>query len=141
MMNTLQAKTLENAGVSDRKERNYSSCKNIAAEVKKICTFLRETQYLENATDFLPHLGLGTNNELSVNLVKFCEVAFSNLRENLPKILKSEPSNINVVYSTLGEESEKKQNRELYDFRDQIKDLFRKTLPIKIRGLKCTKPK
>ena len=113
MMNTLRAKTLEDAGVSDQKEGNYSSCKNIAIEVKKIRTLLRETQYLENATDFRPHLGLGTNIELSVNLVKFYEVAFSNLRENLPKILKSEPSNINVLYSTLDEE-----NRKLYDFRD-----------------------
>ena len=118
MMNTLRAKTLEDAGVSDQKEGNYSSCKNIAIEVKKIHTLLQETQYLENATDFCSHLGLGTNIELSVNLVKLYEVAFSNLRENLPKILKSEPSNINVVYSTLDEESKKKQNRKLYDFRD-----------------------
>ena len=124
MMNTLRAKTLENAGVSDQKEGNYSSCKNIAAEVKKICTFLRKTQYLENATDFLPHLGLGTNIELSVNLVKFYEVAFSNLRENLPKILKSGSSNTNVVHSRLDEESGKKQIRKLYDFQDQIKDCF-----------------
>ena len=99
--------------MSDQKEGNYSSYKNIAIEVKKIRTLLRETQYLENATDFRPHLRLGTNIELSVNLVKFYEVAFSNLRENLPKILKSEPSNINVLYSTLDEE-----NRKLYDFRD-----------------------
>ena len=80
----------------------------MAEEVKKILTLLQETQFLENTTDFRPHLGLGTNIELSVNLVKFYEVAFSNLRENLPMILKSEPSNINVVYSTLDEESEKK---------------------------------
>ena len=109
MMNTLQSKTLEDVGVSDQMEGNYSSCKNIAVEVNKICTLLRETQYLENATDFRPHLGLGTNIELSVTLVKFYEVVFANLRENLPKILKSEPSNINVIYSTLDEESEKKK--------------------------------
>ena len=109
MMNTLQSKTLEDVGVSDQMEGNYSSCKNIAVEVNKICTLLRETQYLENATDFRPHLRLGTNIELSVTLVKFYEVVFANLRENLPKILKSEPSNINVIYSTLDEESEKKK--------------------------------
>ena len=107
MMNTLRATTLEDVGVSDQKEGNYSSCKNIAVQVKKICTLLRETRYLENATDFRPHLGLGTNIELSVNLVKFYEVAFSNLTENFPKILKSKSSNINLVYSTLDEESEK----------------------------------
>ena len=32
---------------------------------------------------------------------------FSNLRENLPKILKSEPSNIKIVYSTTDTENEK----------------------------------
>ena len=85
---------------------------------------LQETQYLENATDFRPHLGLGTNIKLSTNLVKFYEVAFSNLRENLPKILKSGSSNTNVVHSTLDEESGKKQIRKLYDFQDQIKDCF-----------------
>ena len=68
---------------------------------------LRETQYLENATDFCPHLGLGTIIKLSVNLVKIYEVVFSNLRENLPKILKSEPSNIKIVYSTTDTENEK----------------------------------
>ena len=107
MMNTFRSKTVENAGVSDQKEGNYSSCKSIALEVKKIRALLRETQYLENATDFRPHLRLGTNIKLSTNLVKFYEVAFSNLRENLPKILKSGSSNTNVLYSTLDEESGK----------------------------------
>ena len=111
MMNILPAKTLEDVGVSDQKEGNYSSCKNIAVQVKKICILLREIRYLENATDFRPHLGLRTNIELSVNLVKFYEVAFSNLRENFPKILKSKSSNINLAYSTLDEESEKTKSR------------------------------
>ena len=72
---------MEDAGSSDQKDRNYSFCKNIAVEVNKICTLLEELQYLKNATDFYPHLGLGTNIELSVNLVKFYEVVFSNLRK------------------------------------------------------------
>ena len=70
---------MEDAGLSDQKDGNYSFCKNIAVEVNKICTLLEELQYLENATDFYPHLGLRTNIELSVNLVKFYEVVFSNL--------------------------------------------------------------
>ena len=76
-MNTLWAKTLEDAGVSDQKIGNYSFRKNIAVEEKKIRALLRETQYLKNATDFRPHLGLGTIIKLSVNLVKIYEVAFS----------------------------------------------------------------
>ena len=67
-MNTLWAKTLEDAGVSDQKIGNYSFCKNIAVEEKKIRALLRETR---------PHLGLGTIIKLSVNLVKIYEVAFS----------------------------------------------------------------
>ena len=39
--------------------------------------------------------------------MKIYEVVFSNLRENLPKILKSEPSNIKIVYSTTDTENEK----------------------------------
>ena len=40
-MNTLRAKTLEDAGVSDQMEGNCSSCEHIAVEVKKICTLLQ----------------------------------------------------------------------------------------------------
>ena len=52
MMNILWAKPLEDIEVSDQKDENYSSWKNIAVELKKICTLLQENQYLENANNF-----------------------------------------------------------------------------------------
>ena len=56
--------------------------------------------------------------------MKFYKVAFSNFRENSPKILTSEPWNINVVYITLDEESEKNKIENCTISEDQIKDCF-----------------
>ena len=111
-MNEIRCVACKDAGVKDQRKSSYDSASNICQEVTKICTLIREHNYLQNITELHQHTDITSKITVSSGLVNFTNIAFNNLKENLPKILRNEPYKIQIVYSTHEEQinSEKIEN-------------------------------
>ena len=77
----------KDAGVKDQRKSSYDSVSNISQKVTKICTLIHEHNYLQNITELCQHTDITSKIILSSDLVNFTNIAFNNLKENLPKIL------------------------------------------------------
>ena len=79
--------TCKDAGVKNQRNNSYDYASNICQEVTKICTLMREHNYLQNITELRQYTDVTSKIILINDLVNFTNIAFNNLKENLPKIL------------------------------------------------------
>ena len=97
--------TCKDEVVKDQRNSSYDSPSNIYQEVTKIRILIREHNYLYNITELRQHTNIASKIVLSSDLVNYTNIAFNNLKENLPKILRNDLYKIKIVYSTHEEQT------------------------------------
>ena len=121
-VNKIRSSYFSDAGITDPKGQVFQRERDISEEVRKVRVLIRESQYLDNPLDFVPHTDLTKTIKLSDQLVNIVDIGQKNLASYTPMILKGMAYKMNIVFTTEQEktESEKIENLSIKDITQKI---------------------